>query len=53
MFHLGPVPCPEVRSDVTTTDKFLGMGLAIVAFLAVVGLILFLASRFKGRRADR
>ena len=37
----------------TTSDKFLRMGLAIVVFLAVVGLILFIASRFKGRRADR
>ncbi len=43
----------EVRSGVTTTDKFLRMGLAIVVFFAVVGVILFLASRFKGRRADR
>jgi alpha-glucoside transport system permease protein len=38
---------------VSTTDKFLRMGLAIVVFIAVVGVILFIASRFKGRRSDR
>jgi alpha-glucoside transport system permease protein len=38
---------------VSTTDKLVAMGVAIAVFLAVVGLILFVASRFKGRRADR
>ncbi|CAN5220432.1 sugar ABC transporter permease [soil metagenome] len=37
----------------STADKFLRMGLAIVVFLAVVGVILFIASRFKGRSSDR
>jgi alpha-glucoside transport system permease protein len=38
---------------VTTTDKFVKMVEAIALFLAVVGLILFLASRFSGRKGDR
>jgi alpha-glucoside transport system permease protein len=38
---------------VATADKFLQMGLAILIFVAVTGIILFLASRFNGRRADR
>jgi alpha-glucoside transport system permease protein len=38
---------------VGTADKFLRMGLAIAVFIAVVGLILFIASRFKGRSSDR
>src|SRR4051794_33277045 len=29
------------------------MGLAILIFVAVTGIILFLASQFRGRRADR
>ena len=37
----------------TTADKFLRMGLAIAIFLAVVGLVLFVASRFTGKRSDR
>lgn len=37
----------------TTADKFLRMGLAIAIFLAVVGLVLFVAGRFKGKRSDR
>jgi len=37
----------------STADKLLRMGLAIVVFLAVVGVILFIASRFKGRSSDR
>ncbi|MCW2587080.1 MAG: transporter permease [Frankiales bacterium] len=37
----------------TTTDKFVKMVEAIALFLAVVGLILFLASRFSGRKGDR
>ena len=37
----------------STSEKFLRMGLAIVVFLAVVGVILFIASRFKGRKSDR
>jgi alpha-glucoside transport system permease protein len=38
---------------VTTAEKFLRMGLAIAIFAAVLGLILFLAGRFKGKRSDR
>jgi len=38
---------------VTTAEKFLRMGLAIGLFLAVLALILLIASRFKGRSADR
>lgn len=37
----------------TTADKFLRMGLAIAIFLAVVALVLFVASRFTGKRSDR
>ncbi|HWG92713.1 MAG TPA: sugar ABC transporter permease [Mycobacteriales bacterium] len=37
----------------TTAEKFLRMGLAIGLFLAVLALILLIASRFKGRSADR
>ena len=37
----------------TTSEKFLQMGLAILLFAAVVGLVLFIADRFQGRRADR
>ena len=37
----------------STTDKFLRMGLAILIFLAVVGVLLFIASRLKGKRSDR
>jgi len=38
---------------VTTTDKFVKMLEAVLLFLAVVGLILFLASRVRGRKGDR
>jgi alpha-glucoside transport system permease protein len=38
---------------VSTTEKFLRMGLAVAIFIAVVGVILFIASQFKGRRSDR
>jgi alpha-glucoside transport system permease protein len=38
---------------VSTSEKFLRMGLAIAVFVAVVGLILFIASQFKGRKSDR
>jgi len=38
---------------VTTAEKFLRMGLAIAIFVAVVGLVLFVAGRFKGKRSDR
>jgi alpha-glucoside transport system permease protein len=38
---------------VTSSDKILQGVIAIVAFLAVVGVILFIASRFGGRRGDR
>ncbi len=37
----------------TTSGKFLQMGLAILLFTAVVGLVLFLADRFHGRKSDR
>ncbi|MEX2290913.1 MAG: sugar ABC transporter permease [Mycobacteriales bacterium] len=37
----------------SATDKFLRMGLAVAMFLAVVGVILFVASRFRGRSAER
>jgi alpha-glucoside transport system permease protein len=37
----------------STADKFLRMGLAIAIFAAVVALLLFIASRFKGRGSDR
>ena len=37
----------------TASGKFLQMGLAILLFVAVVGLVLFVASRFSGRKADR
>ena len=37
----------------TTPEKFLQMGLAILLFVAVVGVVLFLATRFSGRKADR
>jgi alpha-glucoside transport system permease protein len=38
---------------VTSSDKIFQGVIAIVAFLAVVGVILFIASRFGGRRGDR
>jgi alpha-glucoside transport system permease protein len=38
---------------VTTADKLLKMAEAIGLFLAIVGIILFLASRFSGRKGDR
>lgn len=37
----------------STAEKFAQMGAAILLFAAVVGIILFLAGRFSGRRADR
>lgn len=37
----------------TTTEKFLRMGAAVLLFVAVVGIILFVAGRFRGRRGDR
>ncbi len=37
----------------TNSEKFLQMGLAILLFVAVVGVILFIANRFSGRRGDR
>ena len=37
----------------STAEKFLSMAVAILAFAAVVGVLLFLAGRFKGRRADK
>jgi len=37
----------------TTSEKFLQMAEAIVLFVAVVGIILFIANRFSGRRGDR
>jgi alpha-glucoside transport system permease protein len=38
---------------VTSSQKFTQMGAAVLLFLAVVGIILFVATRFSGRRADR
>jgi alpha-glucoside transport system permease protein len=38
---------------VTTSQKFTQMGAAVLLFLAVVGVILFVATRFSGRKADR
>jgi alpha-glucoside transport system permease protein len=38
---------------VSTTHKFLTMFEAILLFVAVVGVILFIANRFSGRRGDR
>ncbi|MCW2725242.1 MAG: transporter permease [Frankiales bacterium] len=37
----------------TTSQKFTQMGAAVLLFLAVVGVILFVATRFSGRKADR
>ncbi len=37
----------------TTAEKFFTMSQAVLLFLAVVGVILFLASRFSGRKGDR
>ena len=37
----------------TDTEKFLQMGTAILVFVAVMGVLLLVASRFTGRRADR
>ena len=34
-------------------EKFMTMGLAVLLFVAVVGIILFLASRISGRKGDR
>jgi alpha-glucoside transport system permease protein len=38
---------------VTNAAKFLKMGYAIGLFIAVVGIILFVANRFSGRKGDR
>jgi len=38
---------------VTTAEKFIKMAEAVLLFLAVVGIILALASRFSGRKGDR
>jgi alpha-glucoside transport system permease protein len=38
---------------VTNAEKFLKMGYAIAVFVAVVGVILFVANRFTGRKGDR
>ena len=37
----------------TDVQKFLNMGLAVGLFVAVVGIVLFIASRFNGNRGDR
>ena len=42
----------EVTGVLTTGEKFLNMALAAMLFVLVFGLILLLASRFKGRRSD-
>ena len=36
----------------TTAEKFLNMFLALVVFAAIIGVILFIASRFGGKRGD-
>jgi alpha-glucoside transport system permease protein len=38
---------------VTNSEKFVQTGVAVLLFVAVVGLILLISSRFRGRRADR
>jgi alpha-glucoside transport system permease protein len=38
---------------VSSFEKFLTMGLAVLLFVAVVGVILFIASRIGGRKGDR
>jgi len=38
---------------VSSFEKFLTMGLAVLLFVAVVGVILFIASRIGGRKSDR
>ncbi len=37
----------------TDVQKFLNMGLAVGLFVAVVGIVLFIASRFNGNKGDR
>ena len=37
----------------TTPEKFVQMGSAILLFVAIVGVMLFIAGRFEGRRGDR
>ena len=37
----------------TNIQKFLNMGLAVGLFVAVVGIVLFIASRFNGNKGDR
>ncbi|MCW2601084.1 MAG: transporter permease [Frankiales bacterium] len=37
----------------SNTAKFLEMGYAILIFVAIVGVILFIANRFSGRKGDR
>jgi len=37
----------------TNVQKFLSMGLAVGLFVAVVGIVLFIANRFNGNRGDR
>lgn len=39
-------------AELSTVEKFAQMGLAIAIFAAVVGIILFLAGIFRGRRSD-
>jgi alpha-glucoside transport system permease protein len=37
----------------TTSEKLLRMGAAIAGFIAIMGVLLFIASRFTGRKSDR
>jgi alpha-glucoside transport system permease protein len=42
-----------INVPTSASGKFAQAGLAILVFIAVVGLILFIANRFGGKRADR
>lgn len=50
--YSGIIPEPLLRAE-STSGKFLLMFFAVAVFAAVFGLILFLASLFKGRRGER
>jgi alpha-glucoside transport system permease protein len=55
---VGPLSLEEVRGPVfsvadTTSEKITQMLMAILMFVAVMGVILFLAGRAQGRRSDR
>src|SRR4051812_34910351 len=42
-----------INAPTTTVGKFAQAGFAVLLFVAVVGLILFISSRFGGKRGDR